>query len=135
MNDTSDPLARLLANPERRKQIGGKHYKGMVIQPMEFNHVNNIPYIDGNIIKYVSTWRFREGLQDLEKALHYLEFLIADEKAKLMGSQSTIKHMAPAIMDDGEEEYANAPHHVTGVGPGTPEDGGHHARQPDETGS
>lgn len=133
MNDTRSTLERLFSNPERTKQVGGNHYKSLAIQSMEYNYINNIPYVEGVIIKYVTTWRTREGLLDLEKARHYLDFLIADEKARLAGGG--IKHMAPAIMDDGEEEYASAPHHVTGVGPGTPEDGGHHARQPDETGS
>jgi hypothetical protein len=107
-----------------KKQVGGQHYKGFVIQPMEYCHVNNIPYVDGNIIKYVSRWRVHgsvdgraKGLVDLEKALHYLEFLIADEKAKVKAPPRP--QMKPVI---DEEE----------IGPGTPADGGHHARQADE---
>lgn len=57
-------------------QVGGDHYKDMAIQPVEFIHANNIPYFEGNVIKYVSRWRSKNGLADLEKAKHYLELLI-----------------------------------------------------------
>jgi hypothetical protein len=109
MNDVTNAL---------QKQVGGKHYKDMKIQPMEYNQANGIPYTEGNIIKYVSTWRFREGLMDLEKALHYLEYLIACVKAE-QKPKPTIINMAPALDEDGKPFPL----------PGTPEDGGHHARQ------
>ena len=57
-------------------QIGGDHYKKLKIQPIEYIHANNIPYFEGNVIKYVSRWRSKNGLADLEKAKHYLELLI-----------------------------------------------------------
>jgi hypothetical protein len=60
-------------------QVGGDHYKKYAIQPIEFITANNIPYIEGNIIKYVARWRDKAGLQDLKKARHYLDMLI--EKA------------------------------------------------------
>lgn len=58
------------------KQIGGTHYKDYKIQPVEFIHANNIPYLEGNVIKYVMRHRQKNGLQDLEKAKHYIELLI-----------------------------------------------------------
>jgi hypothetical protein len=57
-------------------QIGGKHYKNLVIQPVEYIHANGIGFFEGNVIKYVSRWRDKGGLQDLEKAKHFLELLI-----------------------------------------------------------
>ena len=57
-------------------QVGGDHYKGMAIQPIEFIHANKMDYLTGNIIKYVSRWRNKNGLQDLHKAQHYIELLI-----------------------------------------------------------
>ena len=57
-------------------QIDGSHYKDMVIQPAEFIHANNIGYMEGNVIKYVSRWRKKNGIADLEKAKHYIELLI-----------------------------------------------------------
>jgi hypothetical protein len=60
-------------------QVGGNHYKGMKIQPVQFIHANNIGYLEGNIIKYVCRWRGKNGMADLEKAKHYIELLIALE--------------------------------------------------------
>lgn len=57
-------------------QIGGKHYSKMAIQPVEFIHANNIPFIEGNVIKYISRWRDKGGIKDLEKAKHFIEMLI-----------------------------------------------------------
>ena len=36
-----------------KKQIGGTHYQSMVIQPSEFINRNNIPFAEGNAIKYL----------------------------------------------------------------------------------
>ena len=58
------------------KQVGGEHYKKLKIQPTEFIYINNIPFIEGNIIKYVIRHRDKNGLEDLKKAKHYLELLI-----------------------------------------------------------
>lgn len=58
------------------KQVSGNHYKDFPIQPVEFIHKNNIPYIEGNVIKYISRWRDKGGIADLEKAKHYIDLLI-----------------------------------------------------------
>lgn len=57
-------------------QVAGDHYKSMRIQPVEFIHANNIPYLEGNVIKYVARWRTKGGVADLEKAKHYIDLLI-----------------------------------------------------------
>lgn len=61
-------------------QIGGGHYKDMVIQPIEYNIKNNIPFAEGNVIKYVSRWRNKNGVEDLKKARHILDILIETEE-------------------------------------------------------
>jgi hypothetical protein len=58
------------------KQVAGDHYKNLAIQPVEFIHANGIGYFEGNVIKYVSRWRQKNGIADLEKAKHYIELLI-----------------------------------------------------------
>lgn len=63
-------------------QVGGDHYKKMGIQPIEYILANNIPFAEGNVIKYVSRWRDKGGVRDLEKALHTLEILIEHEKSR-----------------------------------------------------
>lgn len=62
-------------------QVAGSHYKEMKIQPVEYIHANNIGYLEGNVIKYVSRWRAKNGIVDLEKARHYLDLLIELEKS------------------------------------------------------
>ena len=57
-------------------QVAGDHYKKLAIQPVEYIHANKIGYFEGNVIKYVSRWRSKNGIKDLEKAKHYIELLI-----------------------------------------------------------
>ncbi len=57
-------------------QCGGTHYRDKPIQPWDYITANNIGYLEGNIIKYVSRWRDTGGIEDLMKAQHYLEKLI-----------------------------------------------------------
>jgi Protein of unknwon function (DUF3310) len=58
------------------EQIGGDHYKDFSIQPLEFCIQNDIPFAEGSVIKYVTRWRLKGGVQDLEKARHILDALI-----------------------------------------------------------
>ena len=61
-------------------QVAGSHYKDMPIQPVEFIYANGIGYFEGNVIKYVSRWRSKGGIADLEKAKHYIDLLMELEK-------------------------------------------------------
>tara|TARA_R100001443_G_scaffold105587_2_gene114635 strand:- start:2245 stop:2541 length:297 start_codon:yes stop_codon:yes gene_type:complete len=64
------------------KQIGGDHYKSMAIQPIEYIQANGLSYIEGNIVKYISRWREKNGIEDLKKIKHYVEFLIEEVEGK-----------------------------------------------------
>jgi hypothetical protein len=57
-------------------QAGGDHYKNLKIQPIEYIHANNLPFVEGCVVKYVTRWRCKGGLEDLRKAKHFLELLI-----------------------------------------------------------
>jgi hypothetical protein len=57
-------------------QIAGTHYKDKAIQPWDYIVANELGYLEGNIVKYVSRWRDKGGLDDLKKAQHYLSKLI-----------------------------------------------------------
>jgi hypothetical protein len=63
-------------------QHGGDHYKTKAIQPWDFIISNNIGFLEGNAIKYLCRWRDKGGIQDLEKARHYIDKLIEVERAK-----------------------------------------------------
>lgn len=85
MNETSEKDTTTTSSIGRAitpltQQIGGKHYKQLTIQPVEYIHANDIGYFEGNVIKYVSRWRDKGGVEDLRKALHYLELLIELEE-------------------------------------------------------
>lgn len=68
----SDPLA---------VQVGGDHYKALKIQPVEYIHANGLGFLEGSVIKYVSRWRTKGGVADLEKARHFIDMLIKLESA------------------------------------------------------
>ena len=61
-------------------QVGGNHYKEMPIQPIEYIMKNNIGFMEGNAIKYISRSRSKGGVEDLKKARHYLDMLIEFEE-------------------------------------------------------
>ena len=59
-----------------------KHYQGLGISPLDYITANELDFIEGNIIKYVSRYQFKGGLNDLLKAQTYLEKLIEKERNK-----------------------------------------------------
>ena len=59
-------------------QQGGTHYKTMKIQPVEYILANNLGFIEGCVVKYVSRWKNKNGVEDLKKAKHFLDLLIED---------------------------------------------------------
>lgn len=61
------------------KQVGGSHYQ-LPIQPIEYILANSLGYCEANVVKYVTRWRNKGGVQDLKKAIHYLEMLIEQEE-------------------------------------------------------
>lgn len=57
-------------------QIGGQHYKNLAIQPSEYIQKNKLTWCEGNVIKYVTRHKFKNGKEDIEKAIHYLNLLL-----------------------------------------------------------
>ena len=76
------------------KQIGGSHYKDMVVQPSEFINKNKLLFAEGNAIKYICRHAHKGEVQDLEKAKHYIDMIIERDY--------------PLIPMTEEEEYRNA---------------------------
>lgn len=60
------------------KQVGGDHYD-MPIPPVEYIYKNKLGFMEGNVVKYVSRHKQKNGKQDLEKAKHYIDMLIEME--------------------------------------------------------
>ena len=57
------------------KQVGGEHYKQYAIQPAKFALANGLDYAQSNAIKYIVRHKDKNGVQDLDKAIHYIELL------------------------------------------------------------
>ena len=60
-------------------QVGGNHYKNFKIQPIEYIQANNLSYCEANVVKYVTRWRSKNGIEDLKKAKHYIDLLMESE--------------------------------------------------------
>lgn len=88
-------------------QIGGDHYKGMPIQPMEFSMANGLDACQHTIIKYVTRFREKGGVQDLEKAKHVIDMLIEFEQdAGTEGEEDKSKNLGEFIHQFLHEEKA-----------------------------
>lgn len=57
-------------------QIGGDHYKELPIQPIEYILANKLGFCEGNVVKYITRYKSKNGLEDLKKAKHYIDMLI-----------------------------------------------------------
>ena len=76
------------------KQIGGKHYQNFSIQPSKFVIENELLFPEGSAIKYICRHRYKNGKEDLEKAVHFIEMIIERDY--------------PTVPMTEEEEYRNA---------------------------
>ena len=65
------------------KQIGGNHYSKLEIQPVEYIIANNLSYLQGSVIKYVTRYKGKGGVEDLQKAIHFLQMMIHEEENKI----------------------------------------------------
>jgi len=63
------------------KQVGGNHYKDMAIQPIEYIIENGLGFCEGNVVKYITRYNSKGGIEDIEKALHYCELLLESKKS------------------------------------------------------
>jgi hypothetical protein len=52
------------------------HYTEGEIEPLDYIIANDLDFIEGNIIKYVTRYKYKNGVEDLKKAHYYLEVLI-----------------------------------------------------------
>lgn len=86
-------------NPDMGKatdvQVGGDHYQRYKIQPIEFIQSNNIGFCEGNVIKYVTRWKDKNGVEDLKKAKHYIDLLIQVEELDGTFKGNTVKPPYP----------------------------------------
>ncbi len=80
--------------PKPAEQIGGDHYSRLGVEPIQFTEANGLGFHEGNIVKYISRWRNKNGIEDLKKAKWYIERLLELETNRV-----------PTV-DPAEEFYA-----------------------------
>lgn len=79
-NHAFEDIDGMTNTESNKKQIGGTHYQ-TTIQPWDYTVANNLDYFQGTIIKYVTRCWSKNGVEDLEKATHFLEKYIELAKA------------------------------------------------------
>jgi hypothetical protein len=75
-------------------QVGGNHYAKYVIQPTEYIQKNNMSWCEGNVVKYITRWKDKNGIADLRKAKHYIELLISLEEQKVETQKEQLSKMS-----------------------------------------
>jgi len=72
-------MARMTAEEKliaSEKQIGGNHYKDRVIQPIDYIVKNNLDFLEGNVVKYITRHKLKGGVEDIKKVIHYAELIL-----------------------------------------------------------
>lgn len=64
------------ATRNQGNEVGGTHYEAMKIQPVEYIHANGLDFFEGNVVKYVSRHRHKNGAEDIKKAIHYCKMIL-----------------------------------------------------------
>jgi Protein of unknwon function (DUF3310) len=71
-----------IEQPEQSKktaltwQEGGQHYKDKAIQPIVYIHANKLGFCEGNVVKYITRHKEKNGAEDIKKVIHYCELLL-----------------------------------------------------------
>ena len=66
------------------------HYNQGGIEPIDYIVANKLSYCEGNVVKYISRWKFKGGVEDLKKSKQYIDFIIDKESLNTV-TESKIK--------------------------------------------
>lgn len=78
LDDTEREESGLNKKPSEQ-QVGGSHYKNLAIQPAEYVYRNELGFLEGSAIKYITRHKSKNGAQDVKKAIHFLQLLLEYE--------------------------------------------------------
>ena len=87
------------------KQIGGKHYQNFSIQPSKFVIENELLFPEGNVIKYICRHRYKNGKEDLEKAVHFIEMIIERDYKLIPMTEEEEYRNAGITKEEAERTY------------------------------
>jgi Protein of unknwon function (DUF3310) len=94
-----------------QRQVGGTHYRDTEVKGLQHWDLVNMfgwDYFQGQITKYLMRWRKKNGLEDLEKARHYLDKYIELERAKRENEQNASRGGVPAGNESTQHDQRNA---------------------------
>lgn len=98
-------------------QVGGTHYKEMALEHWDVVALDNLDYFQGCITKYVMRWRGKNGIQDLEKAKHYLDKYIEIEALRkdgkltigiLMAAIKKLEELDRKMQQEEQKDHASS---------------------------
>jgi hypothetical protein len=81
-NDELDRIDSHFSGSPLNIQIGGDHYKDKAVQPVEYIEANNLTFLEGCVVKRITRWRSKNGIEDLIKAKHEIDLMIEFERRK-----------------------------------------------------
>ena len=76
-------IERVTEKPTEQPSKAPEHYSKCAIEPIEYIYANKLGFFEGNIVKYITRWREKGGVEDLKKVIHYVELLAKYEGLKL----------------------------------------------------
>ena len=75
--DAEEQMIREEQTPKATdKQVGGNHYKDCKIMPIEYITKNNLDFLEGNVVKYITRHKLKGGVEDIKKVIHYAELIL-----------------------------------------------------------
>jgi hypothetical protein len=86
---------------ETNNQVGGTHYKKCGIEPVEYIHANGLDFFRGNIVKYVTRDKDKNGAEDIRKVIDYANMILEFDYGVL--PEAKIKENGDVVME--EQEY------------------------------
>jgi hypothetical protein len=85
-------------------QVGGDHYSKYAIQPTQYIIANGLGFCQGNVVKYVTRYKDKGGIDDLKKARHYIDMLITQEEIASNGSPGVTEEQSVQGQDKVRQE-------------------------------
>jgi len=84
MQEDREQVEKILDHKNKAldKQVGGSHYKDCKIQPVEYIHANDLTFLEGNVIKYITRHKTKGGEADIRKVIHYAQMILQMEYNK-----------------------------------------------------
>ena len=73
-NSHNDMIRQSVKGKDR--QVGGDHYIDFKIMPIEYISKNKLDFLEGNVVKYISRHRKKNGAEDIRKVIHYAELIL-----------------------------------------------------------